>query len=364
MPVILPFGLPIILLCIGKIWGLRCMKNAWNRFASLGNVDENLEQFDNEFADEANRIRCGKLWITKNWIYNDDGTAIFLMPIARITWVYEKTMNNVTSILIYFDDNSNEVFYMKHEDVVVVLNVLSGINANIIIGYSEDLANAYLNNKEEFNKKMKESSKSYVDTTSPFNRNEISTYFETIVYVKIYKKKIKCHLALTKDLKVVLSEDDDKIIFSEDISFLVRLKWKGYGRLKFIFESEGHKREYVIKSYNCMKWRKVLYAAKAGNKIPDFLKKESYSDINSYNYAINQNKYYIRLITYPISLLLFILMQYIARKDNMMWDDGIFLGILTYYVLPLLIPHVFVFFIFRIFGSYGEKIFNKIEDRE
>ncbi|MDR3259935.1 MAG: hypothetical protein LBT51_10050 [Fusobacteriaceae bacterium] len=342
------------------------MQNAWNRFASLGDVNENQEQFDNEFADEANRRHYGNLWITKNWIYNDDGTAIFLMPIARVTWVYAKNTNNVTSIVIYFDDNSNEIFYMKHEDIVGVLTVLSNINSNIIVGYSEDLATAYLSNKKEFKKKVGESPKIYIDATSPFNRNGISTYFETIVYAKIYKQKIKCHLALTQEqeMKVILFDEDDKIIFSEDISSLVRLKWKGYGLLKFIFESHGQKREYIIKSYNCMKWRKVLYDAKDGNKIPDFLKSESYSDINSYNYTLNQNKYYFRFITYPISLILFVFMQYIARKDNILWDDGIFLGIITYYVFPLLIPHIFVMFLFRVLGNFGEKIFNKIVDSE
>ncbi|MDU1891263.1 MAG: DUF6709 family protein [Dysgonomonas sp.] len=362
MTYLLYFGIIFILLTLGKIYGLVCFSKSWKRFAACGNPTVNEQEFDKEFADKESLIQIGKICITKNWIFCSEASDTFLMPISSLKWVYERQEKANSKLILTFNDNSQEEIWMKHEEVVAVLNILSERNKETIVGYSEALGDSLLTDEKEFEKQVETSPKLITKTDIPPFVNTY-TYYETIVYVVVDGKKTKCHLALTHDFRVILTYDE-KVLFDEEISCLIAVKRKGIGRFSLIFDPLLEVPSYTIKSYNTKQWRHILKKAMNALPIPQSYREKSYHDVDSYNYAMNQNKYYIRFVTYPISALFFSVVLYFGIKEDMIWEDGIFMGILTYFIFPITIFPILIKFIMWIKGFHGQRIFPNRKDGE
>ena len=349
------FALPFVMLTIGKVWGLLEVQKSFKQFCALGNPQLLEKDFETELADEENFIFLKPLYITENWIFSNAKYDVFLLPISKLTWAFERQKNATSTLVLYFGQRDFEI-HMDRENINAFLRIIEERNPETITGFSEELQDAYFKGKNEFETEIAVSPKKFIDNSSPI---KLTSYYETIVYLKLNGEKKMGHLAFTHDMRIILACGKE-ILYDEEISCFQSIKRKGIGRFCITFHPTLEIEPYVIKSYNTSRWIRLLKKAYNCKRIPNY-SANSYTSLDSVNYAIAQNNYYVKFAVIPVSLLFFALVLYSGIKENMIWEDGIFMGLITYFVLPLLFFPVAIKFLLYITGFRTRRMFPNKE---
>ena len=353
-----PFvALPLFLWTAGRVYALHALRKHRLRFEACGDPEENERQFDAEFGDRERQLRFDHFLVTRNWLYCDEPDDLFLMPLTGVAWIYERREDNVSQLVIHFRDGSRQEMHLSREDITALMAVVQTINPKAVAGYSEQLEHTYNEDRERFVAELGEAPKRFVGESSPFPR----ACYETIVYVWKDGEKRKGHLGLTRDMRLVLTRDGETL-FDRGVDAVagVRLGW--FGRIRFEFTEPGWE-EYPVKTYNGRTWRAVIAKARRGESLATYADK-GYFDVDSHNFAVNQNRFYMRYASRLLSLLFFAAIFYHGVKDDMLWEDGVFMGVATYFLLPLLVPPIALTAIMYMKGLQGIRLFPNRKDGE
>lgn len=350
--------LPLAVFAIVHVIMLSELVKKRRRFEAGGDADANESRFDAEFRS-ADRLSCDHLHFTANWLFSDQPSDTFLVPISEIAWMYRMTENNTTPhLVIHFRDDDKVEIIMREDEIDAILHLATMKYPHIVIGYSKELAAASDGDKRVFRAKLAGAPRVFVDDSSPF----INPYYQTVVYVKREGRKRKGLLALTREERLVLLCGGD-VLFDRAVGEIDSAASWWFGRLRVRF---GHPdwAAYTVKTYNVRRWLTLLCKARRGAPLGG-CEKRGYSDVDSYNFAASQNRYYIQFVAGFISLLFFGLIHFTYwSKGDSLWEEGIAMGIATFFLLPLFLPPILVYGIFYLKGLQGTRLFPNREDGE
>ena len=350
--------LPLTVFSIVHVLFLSNLVKARQRFMARGDAEEHENQFDAEFTSE-DALHFDRLHFTASWLFCDKPSDTFLMPVSEVVWMYRMTENNTNPhLVIHFDRDDKVEIVMEDGQIEAILLCAAARYPHVVVGYSKELAEAYDNDREAFRKKLAETPRILVDDSSPF----IDPYYQTIVYVRLEGKKRKSLLALTREGRLTLI-CGEKTLFDRAAAELDSAASRWFGRLTLRF---GHPdwSSHTVKTYNAWRWLSLIRKAGRGAPLGGY-EKYAYSSVDSYNFAANQNRYYLRFFVAFFSLLFFSLIHLAMWvKGDSLWDEGIGMGIATYFLLPLLLPPIMLYGIFYLKDLQGMRLFPNREDGE
>lgn len=351
-------AVPLTVFSIVHVIMLSGLVKARRRFMERGDSAANERQFDSEFhSDDVCRI--DHLCLTANWLFCDKSSDTFLIPVAEAVWMYKMTENNTTPhLVIHFRHDDKVEMIMGDDQIDAILLYAAARYAHIVFGYSKELAATYENDREGFQRKLAEGPRVFVDDSSPF----VDPYYQTIVYARVEGKKRKCLLALTRDERLVLVCGAD-VLFDHAVKEIdsASSRWFGWLRLRF-----GHPDwdSWTVKTYNVRRWLALLRKAGRGAPLGGY-EEYGYSSVDSYAFAANQNRYYVQFVAAFFSLLFFCLIHFSYWvKEDSLWDEGVWMGIATFFLLPIFLPPILVYGLFYLKDLQGVRVFPSREDGE
>jgi hypothetical protein len=349
--------LPSLFYIALNFFALCVMKEHWNRFKSFGHPETSERAFESEFGDERQVTALGNLYVTPNWIYHDEKSSLFLLPCKAVVWAYEKNENDSRYLVLRFSDGEYVSVLLDAEKMQTALDAIAESNPGAVIGYGKKLEEAAGKHKAVFEAALSESPGVVHNTDSPFR----FPFFETVVYVKIRGVKKKCLLTLTRDKRLALTRNGETL-FNREVSELKKFRRRGIGRFSVDFGERAA--DYVIKTYDFKLWKNVIALAQRG-KIPGgFYAAKSYNDIDDPEFAKAQNKFYLRFPLAFLGLLFWLIIFPKSHIDGIVWEDGAAMGVLTYFILPLVLFPGGVYLVIWFKGFTNCRLFPKREDGE
>ncbi|MDR3280895.1 MAG: hypothetical protein LBT23_10315 [Synergistaceae bacterium] len=334
------------------------LKESRKRFESFGNSRFNEKMFEDELRDTQNVVDLGNFALTKNWLCHDSGTDLILAPLSAVAWTYEKKRGASSCLVVHFKDGGEEEIYLHKQNIAAsALAMISDRAPDAVIGYDKELAKSFRERDPKFKVNLQNAPHIILDVSSPFP----DPFFETIVYVVSSGVKRKCLLSLTRDFRLALSREG-KILFDLDAA-LVKIRRSGFGRFRVASGPHGSG-VYEIKTYNYGDWARVLSAAALGVPPAGYAEK-SYNNVDSSQYALSLNKYYLRFALPSLSVFFWAMMTLlVVRKEGFggLWEDGVLMGIVTYFLLPLVFFPAFVRLLLT--GKMKQRMFPKKEEGE
>lgn len=331
---------------------------ARRRFEARGDAEVNESQFDDEFRSE-DVLRFDHLHFTANWLFCDKPSTTFLMPMAEVVWMYKMTENNThPHLVIHFQNDDKFETALEASQIEAILHCSTARYPHIVIGYSKELAAVSDTDRKAFRKQLADAPRVLVDNSSPF----VDPYYQTVVYAKVEGKKRKCLLALTREARLVLIRGES-VVFDRAAAEIDSARSWWFGRLTVRFGHPGWD-ACTVTTYSVHRWLSLLRKAKRGAPLGGY-EKHGYSDPDSHNFTASRNGYYLPFLAAFFSLLFFGVVHFAMWSgDDSLWDEGIGMGIATYFLLPICLPPIMLYAYIYLKGLQGAQMFPTWKEEE